>query len=317
MKYLLALGMLALVIIAPVANATDPEPMKVIVCKYVGTPGVDEVLQTGDNPIQVSDNAIPGFTGTFPYEFADAQGRSLAVRFAASVEDRGTLSDCPPPTPPPPPFDQCPDIPGNQPAGTDCDEGDPRGVATAAAVCDITQQTYNVTGEVDGVVANVSPTTIPGNHAGLSLITVWLFVGEESLVLVSTDGLCFTSPPPPPPPGERCPPGMVPTDGKDGESGNDECEFPPGPPPPPVTPPPTTPVTPTVTTPTPTPTVTPPKPTTKPKPKPVRKPAAKPKPKPKPKAKPKPKPKAKSTVCKPGYRYTKQYGCTFIAKGSG
>jgi len=28
------------------------------------------------------------------------------------------------------------------------------------------------------------------------------------------------------PPGERCPPGMTPTAGKDGEPGNDECEFP-------------------------------------------------------------------------------------------
>jgi len=36
-----------------------------------------------------------------------------------------------------------------------------------------------------------------------------------------------TEPPPPPPPGDRCPPGMVPTDGKDGEPGNDECEYPP------------------------------------------------------------------------------------------
>jgi hypothetical protein len=41
-----------------------------------------------------------------------------------------------------------------------------------------------------------------------------------------TENCTPTPPPPPPPPGERCPPGMVPTNGKDGEEGNDECEYP-------------------------------------------------------------------------------------------
>ena len=44
----------------PVA-ATDNA--KCFVCKYVGTPGVDEGLQTGDNPISVSENAIAGQPG--------------------------------------------------------------------------------------------------------------------------------------------------------------------------------------------------------------------------------------------------------------
>src|SRR5512138_2905598 len=38
---------------------------KVVVCKYVGTPGVDERLQTGNNPITPDANSLPGFTGTF------------------------------------------------------------------------------------------------------------------------------------------------------------------------------------------------------------------------------------------------------------
>ena len=47
---------LALAFVAPV-SATDNA--KWFVCKYVGTPGVDEALQTGNNPISVSENAIP------------------------------------------------------------------------------------------------------------------------------------------------------------------------------------------------------------------------------------------------------------------
>ena len=67
---------------------------KVFVCKYVGTPGVDERLQTGQNPISVSVNAIPGgaFVGK---EFADAQGRSLVIAFDTGQPE----PECPGPTP--------------------------------------------------------------------------------------------------------------------------------------------------------------------------------------------------------------------------
>lgn len=51
---------------------------KVFVCKYVGKPGVDERLQTGDNPIDVSTNAIPDYQGVGSW-FADAQGRSYVI----------------------------------------------------------------------------------------------------------------------------------------------------------------------------------------------------------------------------------------------
>ncbi|QHC01338.1 hypothetical protein EK0264_14300 [Epidermidibacterium keratini] len=71
-------------------------PDKVWVCKYVGTPGVDEQLQTGDNPISVDTSSLSGFTGTFPYEFNDAQGRSVAIGY----DDGGpepSPSQCPPP----------------------------------------------------------------------------------------------------------------------------------------------------------------------------------------------------------------------------
>ncbi len=66
---------------------------KVFVCKYVGTPGEDERLQTGNNPISVSVNAIPDYQGVGSY-FADAQGRSYVL-----AEDIGQpepdVSECP------------------------------------------------------------------------------------------------------------------------------------------------------------------------------------------------------------------------------
>lgn len=101
----------------------------------------------------------------------------------------------------------------------------------------------------------------------------------------------------PPPSGERCPPGMTPTAGKDGEEGNDECEFPPTTTPPPpntTTDPPTSMEPPPVETTTAQETTTegtatvsenPPTVTTKPKP---------------PKAKPKPHRAKLPRACKPG-----------------
>lgn len=77
-----------------------PSP-KYFVCKYVGTPGVNETLQTGNNPISVSGNALtpPIVIGG---SFSDAQGRSYVV-----AEDTGQPEPtCPVPqnpTPPTPP----------------------------------------------------------------------------------------------------------------------------------------------------------------------------------------------------------------------
>jgi hypothetical protein len=90
----LALGMVALT--AGPASAT-PEA-KVLVCKYVGTPGVDETLKDGKNPISVSANALGhGWDGsTFPFPFSDAQDHSVAIGF------EGTTATCPAPQGPPP-----------------------------------------------------------------------------------------------------------------------------------------------------------------------------------------------------------------------
>jgi len=88
--------------------ATFTYDKKVWVCKYVGTPFVDERLKDGKNPIEVSVNTLKGFDGTFPWEFADEHGQSIAVKFAKySDED----VECPEPrvpvkvTPPTPAFE--------------------------------------------------------------------------------------------------------------------------------------------------------------------------------------------------------------------
>jgi hypothetical protein len=75
-----------------VASANPPSDF-VFVCKFVGTPGVDERLQTGNNPIRVNVNAIPGgaFVGA---EFADAQGRSVVIAFDTGQEPE---PECPAP----------------------------------------------------------------------------------------------------------------------------------------------------------------------------------------------------------------------------
>ena len=72
---------------------------KVFVCKYVGTPGVDERLQTGDNPISVSVNAIPGWNGTIPSFFADQHGRSYVLAYDTGQKPEPSVADCAAPAP--------------------------------------------------------------------------------------------------------------------------------------------------------------------------------------------------------------------------
>lgn len=74
-----------------------PDPQKVWVCKYVGTPFVNERLQTGNNPISVSVNAIPLPDVQIGSEFADRQGRSVVIAFDTG-QDRPDRGECPPPT---------------------------------------------------------------------------------------------------------------------------------------------------------------------------------------------------------------------------
>lgn len=66
---------------------------KVFVCKYVGTPGINERLQTGQNPISISVNAIKDFQGVGSY-FNDAQGRSFVLAFDEGQEEP-SVDECP------------------------------------------------------------------------------------------------------------------------------------------------------------------------------------------------------------------------------
>jgi hypothetical protein len=101
-----------------VASATASS--KVWVCKYVGTPGVDERLQTGQNPISVSVNALEGkgFAGTFPFEFSDAQGRSVAIGYDLGGPEPSCGGEEPPPTTTEPPVTTTSPPPPPPPTGT-------------------------------------------------------------------------------------------------------------------------------------------------------------------------------------------------------
>jgi len=139
--FLAALGALvmssgvALMVTATSANA-DPDP-KIVVCKYVGTPG-ESTLQGGGNPIEVSINSIKSVVGddwvanpTFPKAWGDAQGQAGGGSIAIGYVGQGlTIANCPggqeePPTPP-----TCPQ--GTDRAGDEIPEGQ-----TAEEFCDV------------------------------------------------------------------------------------------------------------------------------------------------------------------------------------
>lgn len=102
--FMAAIGMLvlssgiALMATSTSANAA-PSP-KIVVCKYVSTPGGQ--LQGGNNPIEVSLNSLnhvvdPAWIAnpTFPKSWGDAQGKgggSIAIGYAGQGLD---ISDCP------------------------------------------------------------------------------------------------------------------------------------------------------------------------------------------------------------------------------
>src|SRR4029450_12453999 len=92
-----AVGLVALS--APAYAA--PASSRVWVCKYVGTPGEDERLQTGNTQIRVSGNSADKdkdgqvFVGD---QFADAQGRSVIVQIEGEDPGIEACSPTPPPT---------------------------------------------------------------------------------------------------------------------------------------------------------------------------------------------------------------------------
>ena len=110
-----AVGLVALSAPAHAAPASS----KVWVCKYVGKPGVDEVLKGGKNPIRVSGNSADKpkdgevFVGD---QFADAQGRSVVVQIGGGNPGAGICSSTPPP--------DGGTTPGDGAPGTGGEEGD-------------------------------------------------------------------------------------------------------------------------------------------------------------------------------------------------
>jgi len=104
--FLATLGLLAmssgiaLMVSATPANAAPDPEKKVVVCKYVSTPGGE--LQGGNNPIEPSLNSLKNAVDdewlenpTFPKAWGDAQGQdggSIAIGFAG--EGLG-IEDCP------------------------------------------------------------------------------------------------------------------------------------------------------------------------------------------------------------------------------
>lgn len=92
---------------------------KVWVCKYVGKPGVDEVLKGGKNPIEVSVNALPGSPDNPQVgdEFSDAQERSVVVALSPA-DPEPTVEDCPAPIQP---EEVTPEAPTVDPATCDAD----------------------------------------------------------------------------------------------------------------------------------------------------------------------------------------------------
>lgn len=90
---IISLLLTTLAIAGPALATHDP---KVFVCKFTGTPGVNEVLQTGDNPTNPNANSIPAYkAGTITDEtlvgasFSDEQGRSVVIAIGTDEEGLG------------------------------------------------------------------------------------------------------------------------------------------------------------------------------------------------------------------------------------
>jgi hypothetical protein len=90
------------VVFSAPAQAADANT-QVWVCKYVRTPGGDEVLKDGKNPIEVNGKSVDKdkdgqiFVGD---QFADAQGRSVVVQIGGEDPGAGSCSPTPPPVVP-------------------------------------------------------------------------------------------------------------------------------------------------------------------------------------------------------------------------
>lgn len=210
----LVLAMTAGLAAAGLASATtEPEttlttttetetPKKVFVCKYVGTPGVDERLQTGQNPINVSINAIPGGASVGAY-FADAQGRSFVLAFDTG-QPEPSVSECPGGDTPP--VDVCPNLEGDQ-------ETVPEGYTLVDGLC-VVVPPVDVCPNLENDQETIPEGMILDNEGNCVTPPVECPNGDLNGELPGCDAIVV-------PP--RCPPGEGPYKGKDGEPGDQEC----------------------------------------------------------------------------------------------
>jgi LPXTG-motif cell wall-anchored protein len=117
----LAVAMISVPLLLASPSSAAPGD-KVVVCKYVSTPG-----GVVSHVVVVAEDTLPDeWDGSsFPFEWTDAHGQteigSIAIRFALPgppPEQASTISlgECPGEVPP----DECVDLPGNQPPGFQC-----------------------------------------------------------------------------------------------------------------------------------------------------------------------------------------------------
>jgi LPXTG-motif cell wall-anchored protein len=91
----------------------------VVVCKYVATPGPNEVAShiIMPSPESIAGDFDPNLG--FPQEWTDAQNTSIAIRYTVDGEqtnDTSILDECPVLNP----TDECEELPGDQPEGFQC-----------------------------------------------------------------------------------------------------------------------------------------------------------------------------------------------------
>jgi len=116
----LALAMISVPLLLASSASAVEDPNQVVVCKYSHTPETGELAQT---VIIVDTSSLEdeGFAGEFPFNFSDEHNSSIAVRFAQVEENTGDLDKDVECEPFPGPTDECPELPGDQAEGFQCE----------------------------------------------------------------------------------------------------------------------------------------------------------------------------------------------------
>ncbi len=117
----LGIALISLPLLMASSSSAAAPGQKVVVCKYVSTPGgvLDHVVVVGQKSL---GNANSPWPGTFPFSWTDAHGGTLkgstAIRFAAQGEQAKDID--PAECVQSPIIDDCPDLAGDQPVGFQC-----------------------------------------------------------------------------------------------------------------------------------------------------------------------------------------------------